>query len=222
VRHSFFTPPSYRLKTAIPPEAEARPIGFDRPTLVAHIEPPGGKTLAIINVHLRAPLAAPVPGQKLEPFVWSTVAGWAEGYFLSAMRRAGQALEVRLLLEQLFDADASGLIAIVGDFNAEDHEVPLNLMVGGEENTGNPLLAQRALVVLDRAVPTDRRWSVLHHGRRQMLDHILSSQALHGCFRSIEIHNEALSDELIGYARHISASASTHAPVVAEFDIGKE
>jgi endonuclease/exonuclease/phosphatase family metal-dependent hydrolase len=221
VRHKFFVPPSYQFKTATPPEAEARPIGFDRPILVAHIEPPGGNALVIINVHLRAPLAAAVPGQKLEPFVWKTLAGWAEGYFLSAMRRAGQAFEVRLLLEQLFDADASALIAIAGDFNAEDHEVPLNLIVGAEENTGNPLLAQRSLVVLERAVPADRRWSVLHHGRRQMLDHILSSQALHGYFRSIEIHNEALSDELIGHARHMSASASTHAPAVAEFDIGK-
>jgi exonuclease III len=55
-----------------------------------------------------------------------------------------------------------------------------------------------------------------------MLDHILASQALHGCFRSIEVHNEALSDELIGYSRHMCASASAHAPVVAEFDIGKE
>ena len=103
--------------------------------------------------------------------MWKTLAGWAEGYFLSAMRRAGQALEVRLLVEQLFDADASRLVAVAGDFNAEDHEVPLTLVVGAEENTGNPLLAPRALVVLDRAVPADRRWSVLHHGRRQMLDH---------------------------------------------------
>jgi exonuclease III len=53
-----------------------------------------------------------------------------------------------------------------------------------------------------------------------MLDHILASQALNGRFRSIEIHNEGLSDELIGYARHISASASSHAPVVAEFAVG--
>ena len=220
VRHGLVAPPTYRVTTAVPPEVEARRISFDRPALLAHIELPGGNDLAVINVHLRAPLAAVIPGQKLEPFVWKTLAGWAEGYFLSAMRRAGQALEVRLLVEQLFDADASRLVAFAGDFNAEDHEVPITLVVGAEENTGNPLLAPRALVVLDRAVPADRRWSVLHHGRRQMLDHILSSQALQACFRGIEIHNEALSDELIPYARHVSASASAHAPVVAQFDIG--
>jgi endonuclease/exonuclease/phosphatase family metal-dependent hydrolase len=221
VRHNLVAPPSYRSRMAIPAEPEARPICFDRPILVTHIEPPGGDPLTVINVHLRAPLAAAVPGQKIEPFVWKTVGGWAEGYFLSAMRRAGQAVELRFLLEELFDTDGSGLIAVAGDFNAQDHEVPITLIVGGEENTGNPLLAKRSLVVLDRAIPGDRRWSVLHHGRRQMLDHILASQALQGRFMSIEIHNEALSDELIGYARHISASASAHAPVVAEFAAGK-
>lgn len=221
VRHQFVAPPTFRITTAIPREDEARRNSFDRPALLAHIELPGGSDLAVINVHLRAPLAAAIPGQKLEPFVWKTLAGWAEGYFLSAMCRAGQALEVRLLLEQLFDADSSRLVAVAGDFNAEDHEVPLSLMIGAEENTGNARLAPRSLVVLDRAVAGDRRWSVLHHGRRQMLDHILSSQELHGCFRSMEIHNESLGDELIAYARHISASASSHAPVVAVFDMGR-
>jgi len=220
VRHDLVAPPSYRSKTAIPAEAEARSVCFDRPILVTHIEPPGGDPLTVINVHLRAPLAAAVPGQKIEPFVWKTVGGWAEGYFLSAMRRAGQAVELRFLLEELFDNNGSALIAVAGDFNAEDHEVPITLAVGAEENTGNPLLAKRSLVVLDRSVPLDRRWSVLHHGRRQMLDHILASQALNGRFRSVEIHNEGLSDELIGYARHISASASSHAAVVAEFAVG--
>ena len=222
VRHHLLAPASYRSKTAIPAETEARSIRFDRPILVTQIEAPGGDLLTVINVHLRAPLAAAVSGQKIEPFVWKTVGGWAEGFFLSAMRRAGQAVELRFMLEELFDADAHGLIAVAGDFNSEDHEVPITLAVGAEENTGNPLLANRSLVVLDRAVPLDRRWSVLHHGRSQMLDHILASRALHGRFRSIEVHNEALSDELIGYARHFSASASAHAAVVAEFEDGKE
>ena len=93
-------------------------------------------------------------------------------------------------------------------------------MIGAEEKTGNPILSNRALVVLDRAMALDRRWSVLYHGRRQMLDHILVSRALHGRFRSIEIHNESLGDELIAYTRHANASASSHAAVVAEFAAG--
>ena len=215
--HELVAPPRHQLKTAVPAVAEPQPIRFDRPILVADIELPGGEVLAVVNVHLRAPLAASVPGQKLEPFVWKSVSGWAEGTFLSSLRRTGQALELRLLLEQLLDADAHRLIAVTGDFNAEDHEVPLRIVIAAEEDTGNGALAARSLVLLDRAIPEDRRWSVLHHGRREMLDHILVSRALHSRFRTADVHNETLGDELVGYAKHIRASASYHAPVVAEF-----
>lgn len=148
----------------------------------------------VINVHV----AASVPGQRLERFVWKAVGGWAERYFLSAMRDADQTVELQFLLGELFDTNGSGLIAVSGDFNADDHEVPITLAVRAEENTGNPLLAKRSLIVLDRAMPSDHRWSGLDHGQRQMLDHILASPALHGRF--IEIHDEGLSDELVGYA----------------------
>jgi hypothetical protein len=50
-----------------------------------------------------------------------------------------------------------------------------------------------------------------------MLDHILASRTLHGGFRSIEVHNETLGDELVGYAKGIRSPASYHAPLVAEF-----
>jgi endonuclease/exonuclease/phosphatase family metal-dependent hydrolase len=220
VRHGFIPPLSYPMRTAMPREVGPKTVTFDRPILVAHIEVPGGNTVVVVNVHFRAPLATAIPGQKLEPFVWKTVGGWAEGYFLSAMRRASQALELRFLLEELFDQNASALITVAGDFNAEDYEIPLNLLVGAEENTGNPRLANRSLVVLDRALAADRRWSLLYHGRRQMLDHMLASQVLYGRFRSIDVHNETLSDELGGYARHIRTSGSAHAPLVAEFALG--
>jgi len=219
--HELVMPPRYRLRTAMPPALEEQPIRFDRPVLVTHIDLPGGDRIAVVNLHLRAPLAAHIAGQKLEPFVWKTVSGWAEGYFLSAMRRAGQALEVRFLLEQLFDAEAHSLIAVAGDFNAEDHEVPVRIIAGAEEHTGNPTLSGRSLVVLDRALPRDRRWSVLHHGQPEMLDHLLASRALYGRFKMIEVHSEALRDELVGHAGWMGSSASSHAPVVAEF-VGSE
>jgi endonuclease/exonuclease/phosphatase family metal-dependent hydrolase len=216
-RGDLVDPPRYRLATADPPAPDSLPVGFDRPVLLTEIELPGGDTIAVVNLHLRAPLAVNIAGQKLEPFVWKTVSGWAEGYFLSAVRRAAQALEIRFLTERLLDADRHRLIALAGDFNAEDHEVPLRIVLGAEEDTGNAALSARSLVLLDRALPQDRRWSVLHHGRAQMLDHIAASRALHRHFRSIEVHNEALADEIVGYARHAQASGSYHAAVVAEF-----
>jgi endonuclease/exonuclease/phosphatase family metal-dependent hydrolase len=215
--HVLVPPAHYRPQTANPCSDNALEVRFERPLLVTDVEPPGGELLTAINLHLRAPLAAVVAGQKLEPFVWRSVGGWAEGYFLAAIQRAGQGLEVRLCLEQLFDADPHRLIAIAGDFNAEDGEVPVRIIVGAEESTGNAALSGRSLVVLDRAVAQDRRWSILHHGRAQMLDHIMVSRRLYSRFIAIDVHNEALGDEFVGYARHMQVASSYHAPVVAEF-----
>jgi len=91
--HEFFPPFHHRLLTAVPAEPAPRPMPFHRPLLVVDIELPGGERLQVVNVHLRAPLAASVPGQKLAPFAWKSVGGWAEGYFLASLQRAGQALE---------------------------------------------------------------------------------------------------------------------------------
>jgi endonuclease/exonuclease/phosphatase family metal-dependent hydrolase len=217
IRHDFVGAPRYRCATADPPEKDAEAVAWDRPVLEAVVTLPGGRPLHLFNVHLRAPSAAPVEGQKKSPYVWKSVQGWAEGYFLATVKRAGQALELRLAVDQALDADPAALIAVCGDLNAEDHEAPLRIVEAGEDDTGSGKLAARALVPLERSVPADRRFSVMHYGRPQMLDHILVSHSLLGHFRELEIHNEALQDELIGYAKVEKAPESYHAPVVARF-----
>ncbi len=217
IRHHLVAPVRHVLTTALPSEPEAIAVRFDRPVLVCDIDVASGRTMTVVNLHLRAPLAATIPGQKLSPFVWKSVAGWAEGYFVSAIRRAGQALELRVLVDQILSDHPQRLIAIAGDFNAEDHETPVRIIAGAEEDTGNGDLTAQSLVILDRAIAADRRWSVLHHGRPQMLDHILASRALFGLFRTIEVHNEALADEAVGYARVRNPPGSYHAALVAEF-----
>jgi endonuclease/exonuclease/phosphatase family metal-dependent hydrolase len=124
---------------------------------------------------------------------------------------------VRISVDRLFDLDPHGAVLVAGDFNAEDHETPLKILVGAEEDTGNGHLASRSLVVLDRSLAGDRRFSVLHHGRPLMLDHILASRSLLGRFRAIEVHNETLGDELVGYGKTRHAAGSYHAPLVAVF-----
>ena len=217
VRHEFVRPVQHFLQTAETSMSGYKPVKFDRPVLLTEFDMGHGRRLAIINLHLRAPLASTIAGQKVSPFVWKSVGGWAEGYFLSSIRRTAQALEVRLLVERLLAENANRLIAIAGDFNAEDHETPLKIAVGAEEDTGNGDLSAQSFIVLDRAIAADRRWSVLHHGRPQMLDHILASRSLYGHFRSIEVHNEALGDEAVGYAKVSRPPGSYHAPLVADF-----
>ncbi len=216
ILHHLLPPAQAHLVSAEPRSDEASAIRFDRPVLLTEIDI-GVACLHVVNVHLRAPLAAAIPGGKLAPFAWKSVGAWAEGYYLSGVKRSGQALELRLLIDQLFDTDAQALIMVAGDFNAEDYETPLRIAVGAPEDTGNERLAARTMVMLDRALAPSRRFSTLHHGRPQMLDHMLASHALYGRFRGIEVHNEALGDEAIGYAKGVEAMGSYHAAIVAEF-----
>ena len=219
IRHALVEPIQVRRHTAVPPDKAGVPLLFDRPIQHVVLELADGKRLHVFNVHLRAPLAVPVPGQKSGPFAWKTVSGWAEGFFAAAVKRAGQALELRLAIERVFDAEPEARIAVCGDFNAEDHDTALKLVAAAEDDTGSGHLAGRVLTPVERSLPEDRRFTVLHHGRPQMLDHILASRTLFASLSGVEIHNEMLEDELIAYSRIDRPPESLHAPVVAMFEL---
>lgn len=219
VWHEFVQPPFYRLVTSKPARHQAVPVGWDRPLLYAAIDLPVNCRLHVLNLHLRAPLAAVIPGQKHGPFVWKSIGAWAEGFYLAAMKRTGQALEARLLVEHLFDADADAMIAVVGDLNAEARETPVRAIFGDVEDTGNPALAARVLSPIETDLPEETRFSVLHHGMKLMLDHVLVSPRLRHAFRRAEILNESLADEYFAYLRGVSPAGSFHAPIVAVFDV---
>ncbi len=217
IHHRLVPPPSVSLVTADPKPDDPWRITWDRPILRASIRV-DDRLIQVFNLHLRAPLAAAVPGQKLEPFVWSSTQGWAEGYFLADVKRAGQAFETRLAIDALFDDDEAALIAVCGDFNADLSETPLRMLIADVEDTGNGKLSSRVLTPLETNVPDSARYTVRHFGRRQMLDHILVSRALMAQFRAMEIHNELLADELVAYATARHDPDSYHAPIVASFE----
>jgi endonuclease/exonuclease/phosphatase family metal-dependent hydrolase len=212
-------PVSYEPVTAEPPVGR-QPVVWDRPIQHAVVPLMSGDRLHVINLHLKAPLAAFVPGQKIGAFAWKSVSGWAEGYFVAAMKRAGQALEARILIDRIFDSDPEAMIAVCGDFNAQEKDVAFEILAGDTEDTGNGALTMRELIPLENSVSESRRFTVIHGGRRMMLDHILVSRSLLGRFRSIEIHNEALGDELVAFTTIAGTPESYHAPVVAVFSFG--
>jgi len=130
IRDSSGPRPAYQVATADPPDQSADPLEWERPILYAQLDLGAGRVLHVLNLHLKSKIATDIQGQKLDNFTWKTPAAWAEGSFISSMKRVGQALQVRLELDRLFDqADQAGdpapLISICGDFNAESHEVPL-------------------------------------------------------------------------------------------------
>lgn len=182
-------------------------INWDRPLLRASVTTPGGHSLHVVNLHLRAPRPAPAPTARGSGSGRAIV----EGQFIAAMKRDGQALEARLYLERLFDTDPAAMIAVCGDFNADEHDAPTRLLRGGdpEMRTG-----PRALWPLEERVSPARRYTVIHDGRPTLIDHILASSALCARWRKTEIFNEGIADEVYAPER---IEGSLHAPVVVEF-----
>ncbi|WP_317931067.1 endonuclease/exonuclease/phosphatase family protein [Halioxenophilus sp. WMMB6] len=217
-RNSVIDTLQYRKVTAQPGEDDAKEVTWERPILHAQVTVPDLGLVHILNLHLKSRLASNIPGQKLG-FHWRSAAGWAEGYFLSSIKRVGQALEARILLDQLFTQDPNAKIIVCGDFNSEPGEVPVEAICGRVENTDNPDLRHTVLVPCSLGIAESIRYSHLHQGRGNLLDHMLISQALLPYFHSAHIHNENLHDESLPFASDRKYPESDHAPFLAEFNV---
>jgi predicted extracellular nuclease len=175
--------------------------------------------LHLLNLHLKSRVSSNVNGQKVNHYTWASAAGWAEGYFLSSIKRVGQALETRVLLDRLFEQEQTANIIVCGDFNAEPGEVPVEAICARVENTGNPELRPNVMIPCSSAIPKSVRFSHMHHGKGHLLDHMLISQALFARLVKTEIFNENLHDESLPFAGDLKFPESDHAPFVAEFSV---
>jgi endonuclease/exonuclease/phosphatase family metal-dependent hydrolase len=217
--HDYAPSPRYQKVTAEPEEREAREISWERPILHAKVQLPNNMVVDVINLHLKSRMPANIQGQKLSERIWKTASGWAEGVFISSMKRIGQSLETRILIDKLFDEDPVALIAVCGDFNEELDEVSIEAIRADVKNIGNMDLSMRVMVPTERNIPEPARYSLLHNGKGKMLDHILVSRSMLAYFNGSEVHNELLHDESIVFASKISYPESDHAPVVARFEM---
>lgn len=226
-RHDYAQPPYYRTVTDKDPDDEpdeeqvrdeTEAVSWERPILRARIRV-GGKTLDVINVHLKSKIPTDIPEQKEDAYTWKTASGWAEGFFISSVKRVGQALETRMLVDEIFDGDERALIVACGDFNADTDDVPVQAIRGDVESHGNAGLAPRVLVPTEKTIPEPSRYSLLYQGKGEMIDHLLVSREMLQYHRGSEIHNEMLHDESLGFATDEKYPESDHAPVVAEFEL---
>lgn len=219
--HTLVPKPMWRITTSSPPENSAQEFTWERPILHCKIQL-GNRILHAINLHLKSRLPTTIPGQQ-DPnkyYIWLSHEGWAEGYFLSSVKRVGQAFETRKLLEQIFKAEPSGpLIAVGGDFNADIGEVPFKTIVGSVDDTSNPDIRSTVMVPCEYNVPKEQRYSLLHRGEGSMLDHVIVSNILYPYWTGTDIFNELLPDKSIAFATDIKYPESDHAPVIAKFNL---
>lgn len=161
IRNDYVGELLYRRITAVPHEAEAKEVSWERPILHVRVDHPQGP-IDIINLHLKSRIPTPIPGQKEGPYAYKTVEGWGEGYFISSMKRVGQALEARFMIDELLNDDPNARIIICGDFNSEPGDVPVEAIAGRIENTGNAALGFRQMISCSNSIPKASRYSHLH------------------------------------------------------------
>lgn len=222
LQNTLIAKPQYLRLTADPPDPEPIEITAERPILhvTLDIGQFGGGQLHVINVHLKSRIPTDIPGQKIDSYTWRSAGGWAEGAFVSSMKRMSQAVEARRLVDQILDADPGAQIVVLGDFNATPEDVPVLALRGNVEDTGNGALANRVLVPVEQTVPSSARYTLFHQGAGQMLDHMLITRNLLARYRGSEIHNEILHDESVAFGTDRKYPESDHAPVVATFEFG--
>ncbi|MGI0012869.1 MAG: endonuclease/exonuclease/phosphatase family protein [Nitrososphaera sp.] len=213
--------PMWKKATAMPAATQAQEIVWERPILHAEIAL-NGKTLHAINIHLKSFPPSPIEGQ-IDPqntYRWLSHAGWAEGYYISDIKRVGQALETRVLIDTIFSQHGNdSLVVVGGDYNADIGSVPFKTIVGSVDDTSNPDLRPRVLIPCELNVPSSQRFSLLHRGKGNMIDHIAVSQEFYPRWRSTVIFNELLPDKSIAFATMLKFPESDHAPVIARFDV---
>lgn len=211
-------PTLWQPASAEPAQDKPQVIGFDRPILKTRIDIGTDRPLHLFSVHLRAPIAAMIRGGKHPDRSWKSISAWAEGYHLSVLKQSAQALELRLAVEALFDADTEAQIVLAGDFNATGDAGTLRLLRADPEDTGSPDLEPRRLCQLDAALPLDERKTVIHRGRGQTLDHILASAAMARRSVTVKVFNRGLPDEVLRPGKDDYAG-SYHAAMTADFEI---
>lgn len=215
-KHDFIEAPVYKKVTAVPAE-EAKKITWERPITYSKIKLPNQQVLHCLNLHLKSKNPTNIDGQKVNTYTWKTAYGWAEGYFISSMKRVGQALETRRIVDDIMDSNDNPLILVCGDLNADSGDVPVKAILGEVESTGNGDLADRVMVPCQKTVPESSRYTLWHHGKGEMIDHLMVSRNMLQYYKGTEIHNETLPDESIAFAYDTKYPESDHAPVVAEF-----
>jgi len=216
-RNDFAPSPHYQFVTAEPADKTSSSVRWERPILHAQIDLGLDRPLHLLNLHLKSRLPTPVEGQTIGRSKWRSASGWAEGYFVSSMKRVGQALEVRRFIDHIFDQDEQSLLAVCGDFNAGVKDVPVMAICGDVAETRNPDLIQREMIPTELSLPPSQRFSFIYQGEERMLDHILVSRPLWRYHQKSEVHNALLQDESLNIGGDKLFPESDHAPLVTEF-----
>jgi endonuclease/exonuclease/phosphatase family metal-dependent hydrolase len=192
-----------------PPPFGAR-IPLRRGIVHARVEAGALGLLDLLVLHFKSNRAVPLKSVRGDvPPVTSR--DYAEGHLRTGVWRSAEALFVRGLVDDLAARAPGGHVAVAGDFNDRPGSSVVRVVSGG----GPEALRSCAELIPERA-----RFSILHDGKAQEIDHLLVTPLLRERLQTARFLNEELRDHG-AYAKERTDAPplpeSDHAPLVATF-----
>lgn len=196
---------------ALPTSGSSIEIAFRRPIPVLEVDAGVFGYVAFITVHFKSKLTTHLKDDAGEIIAPTTPRAIADGHVRSLLARMAEALFVREIVDEWL---AKGRrVVVLGDFNDTIDSYPVRIVAGDF-----PQVDPKARLTSCAArIPDALRFSILHGGTPDLIDHILVSEDLVEHIEDVLILNDALRDHGPYIADAPIAPDSDHAPVVAAF-----
>jgi len=209
------------FQDADPPPFSGR-IPLRRGVVHARVDAGALGSVDVLVVHFKSRRSVPMKSASGAPLQPTTQHELAEGELRSMVWRAGEALYVRGLVDEVFAGEPGARLAVIGDLNDVAGSTPVELV------RGNGCSAGALSSCADRVV-LEERFSIRHHGGRSQIDHILASAPLFARLSAARFYNDELREhaplpsvEVVASSSSTSEPAPTldsdHAPFVARFE----
>jgi endonuclease/exonuclease/phosphatase family metal-dependent hydrolase len=163
-----------------------------------------GLPIHVFCMHWKSKLPKAEEDEEGSELDWTSGTQRAEADLRSLVSRSAEALFVRAAIER--SAAGGAEVVVMGDLNDTLDSVPVRVVLGSGFEPSLHAAAARA--------PTSDRFSALHRGEPEQIDHILHTERLHARLTSVAFFNEALRDHPFGGEPTID---SDHALVCARY-----
>jgi endonuclease/exonuclease/phosphatase family metal-dependent hydrolase len=191
-------------------------IPLRRGIVRARVDVPSLGPVDVLSAHFKSNRSVPLRNASGDiPPVTSR--DYAEAHLRSNVWRAAEALFVRGIVDDLLAASAPGVdradapsrhVAVAGDLNDHPASSVVRVVAGG-----GPLELRPCADM----VPEPSRFSILHQGKRQQIDHILVTSPLRQRLTSAQFLNDRLRDHGELGPNDPPLPESDHAPLVVSF-----
>lgn len=164
----------------------------------------------VVVLHFKSGRPVGLRAANGETIPWRTARARGEADLRALVMRSAEALFVRGVVDDVLAIDPRAHVVVLGDFNDGLDSTPVGIVRGARSTVG-------VLHACAQIVPENERFSLIHHGNKVLLDHVLVTEGLRGRLRQVEIVNSALRDHGSHGDDDAPVVDSDHAPVVAEF-----